>query len=158
MNEFLEASDGWVPFLIFLLSAVAVVVVVLIFRTSITRAGNAVLHRIEGGAEVKIGNVLEVGQLVTSTGALTAADSEVRFWGDPDQMQLLFKAQGRGWKKSTKAMQLPNGCLVQVTTERQSADGDWASAEALQFVPDVAIVDSPTGTGRTLRTLQPRTR
>lgn len=63
----------------------------------------------------------------------------MKTFGDPDQLKLLFKAQGKGWKKSTKALEMPNGCIVQVTTERQSADGDWANAEAVVFVPNVKL-------------------
>jgi hypothetical protein len=46
--------------------------------------------------------------------------------------------------KSTKAMPIGNGCLVQVTTQQ----GDNV-AEALQFVPKCLIVDDENG-GRKL--------
>lgn len=79
--------------------------------------------------------------------------------GNGDAFQLLFKAssQAEGWMKSTKAMQLPNGCLVQVTTHQRNHDGTNAVAEALQFVPDVMIADDPdNGYGRKLIPLTPR--
>ncbi len=79
---------------------------------------------------------LEVGKMVTKTSDLSG---DVKTFGDPDQLKLLFKAQGKGWKKSTKALELPNGCIIQVTTERQSTDGDWANAEAVTFIPDVKL-------------------
>lgn len=63
---------------------------------------------------------------------------DIEIVGNSDMFQLLCKASSKeeGWMKSTKAMQLPNGCLVQVTTQQ----GDNV-AEALQYVPDVKIVD-----------------
>ena len=70
--------------------------------------------------------------------------------GNGDSFQLLFKAssQEEGWMKSTKAMDVGNGCLVQVTTQQRNPDGSYAVAEALTFVPGVTIV--PDGTGRKL--------
>ena len=35
---------------------------------------------------------------------------------------MLFKAAGPGWKKSTKAMDVGNGCIVQMSSERLVAD------------------------------------
>jgi hypothetical protein len=61
--------------------------------------------------------------------------------GDGDAFQLLFKAssQAEGWMKSTKAMQVPGGCVVQVTTQQRNPDGTYAVAEAITFVPGVII-------------------
>jgi hypothetical protein len=86
--------------------------------------------RIRGGASLKLGS-FEVGQLVTETADLSDQSPEV--YGNPDQLKLLFKVQTSELKKSTKAMQAPNGCLVQVTTERRSANGSWVVAEALEY-------------------------
>ena len=63
--------------------------------------------------------------------------------GNGDMFQLLCKAssQAEGWMKSTKAMQTPNGCIVQVTTQQRNPDGSYAVAEALTFVPDVCIAE-----------------
>jgi len=63
--------------------------------------------------------------------------------GNVDLFQLLCKAssQKEGWMKSTKAMQLHNGCLVQVTTHQRNHDGTNSIAEALTFVPGAKIVD-----------------
>jgi hypothetical protein len=51
--------------------------------------------------------------------------------------------------KSTKAMQVPNGCVVQVTTQQRNPDGSYALAEALTFVPGVRVTDDVNG-GRRL--------
>lgn len=63
--------------------------------------------------------------------------------GNGDTFQLLCKAysEAEGWMKSTKAMQLPEGCLVQVTTQQKNPDGSYVVAEALSYVPWVKIVD-----------------
>jgi hypothetical protein len=68
---------------------------------------------------------------------------DIKVVGNGDMFQLLCKAssQKEGWMKSTKAMELHNGCLVQVTTQQKNPDGSYSIAEALQFVPDVRIED-----------------
>ena len=67
--------------------------------------------------------------------------SDVVVFGDGDMFQLLCKASSekQGWMKSTKAMQTPAGCVVQVTTQQRNVDGTYALAEALTFVPGVEI-------------------
>ena len=67
---------------------------------------------------------------------------DIQFWGNGDLFKLLCKASSKteGWMKSTKAMQVPNGCVVQVTTQQ------WANvAEALTFVPGVKIQEEKDG-------------
>jgi len=61
--------------------------------------------------------------------------SDIQTFGD-DVWKLICKAssQVEGWMKSTKAMEVPGGCIVQVTTQQ----GDQI-AEALVFVPGVRI-------------------
>jgi len=67
---------------------------------------------------------------------------DVEVVGNGDLFQLLSKASSKkeDWMKSTKAMELPNGCVVQVTTQQ----GDNV-AEALCFVPDVHIAVDDKG-------------
>jgi len=68
--------------------------------------------------------------------------SDVRVVGNGDLWQLLSKAssESQGWMKSSKAMQTPQGCVVQVTTQQRAPDGSYAVAEALTFVPGASIV------------------
>jgi hypothetical protein len=75
--------------------------------------------------------------------------------GNGDMFALLCKAssQNEGWMKSTKAMQVPNGCVVQVTTQQRNPDGSYAVAEALTFVPGVQIVADEEHGGRRLISL-----
>lgn len=68
---------------------------------------------------------------------------DIKVVGNGDQFRLLCKAssEAEGWMKSTKAMETPSGCVVQVTTQQRNEDGSYAVAEALTFVPGVKIAD-----------------
>ncbi len=74
---------------------------------------------------------------------------DIRVVGNGDSFRLLCKAssEAEGWMKSTKAMELPGGCVVQVTTQQRNLDGSYAVAEALTFVPGVRIADDPAFPG-----------
>lgn len=76
---------------------------------------------------------------------------DIKVVGNGDMFRLLCKAssQNEGWMKSSKAMQTHQGCIVQVTTQQRNPDGSYAIAEALTYVPGVAIADDVNG-GRTL--------
>jgi hypothetical protein len=148
VDDFLRAFNGYVPY-------VAVVILALIYRHQMTAFISAVAGRVQDGSSVKMGSFLELGEPVTSTAdaerIAEAKGEQFRVFGDPDRFKLLFTAQGQHWKKSTKAMEVPGGCLVQVSTERQSAAGDWTAAEALQYVPGVALQAQPGDRGFALR-------
>ena len=62
--------------------------------------------------------------------------SDLIVYGEGDVFKLLSKASSKseGWMKSTKVMQVPTGCVIQVTTQQ----GDHI-AEALTFVPGVKL-------------------
>lgn len=66
--------------------------------------------------------------------------------GNGDMFKLLCKASSKsqGWMKSCKAMEVPGGCVVQVTTQQGNN-----VAEALTFVPGAIVVDDVNG-GRKL--------
>lgn len=72
--------------------------------------------------------------------------SDIEVVGDGNMFKLLCKASSKsqGWMKSCKAMEVPGGCVVQVTTQQ----GDNV-AEALTFVPQVKVVEDVNG-GRKL--------
>lgn len=76
---------------------------------------------------------------------------DIKVVGNGDAFELLCKAlsQAEGWMKSTKAMDVGVGCIVQVTTQQKNSDGSYAVAEALTFVPGVMIV-SDANNGRAL--------
>jgi len=84
---------------------------------------------------------------------------DVEIVGNGDMFQLLCKASSKkeGWMKSTKAMEVVGGCVVQVTTQQLGPSGDYSVssvAEALCFVPGVRIVDDENN-GRKLVGLGP---
>lgn len=68
---------------------------------------------------------------------------DIKVVGNGDMFKLLCKASSEkeGWMKSTKAMEVPGGCVVQVTTQQRGIDGTYAVAEALTFVPGVCVTD-----------------
>lgn len=72
---------------------------------------------------------------------------DLETFGDPDLFQLLSKAssQKEGWMKSTKAMDVPGGVVVQVTTQQRNPDYTYAVAEAVTFVPGVKISNTKAG-------------
>jgi len=83
---------------------------------------------------------------VTSVADLKEKVSDVVIVGNGDTFQLLCKASSKsqGWMKSAKALQVAEGCVLQVTTQ----NGPHV-AEALVFVPNAKIVEDVNG-GRKL--------
>lgn len=67
--------------------------------------------------------------------------SDLKVYGVGDTFALLCKASSaeQGWMKSTKVCNVPNGCIVQVTTQQKNPDGSYAVAEALTYVPGVNL-------------------
>ena len=80
---------------------------------------------------------------------------DIKVVGNGDMFRLLCKAssQNEGWMKSSKAMEVVGGCVVQVTTHQRNHDGTNAVAEALAYVPGVKIADDENG-GRKLVKIQ----
>ena len=75
--------------------------------------------------------------------------TDIKIFGNGDMFKLLCKASSdqEGWMKSTKAMEVETGCVVQVTTQQRNPDGSYALAEALTFVPGVEIKEHVENTG-----------
>lgn len=92
----------------------------------------------------------------TDANGTTKSVKDVQFWGNGDTWKLICKAssQSEGWMKSTKAMEVPNGCLVQTTTQQRNADGSYAIADAVAFVPGVYVAEQTTGSEVTSRYLE----
>jgi hypothetical protein len=84
---------------------------------------------------------------ITDISEARKAIADLKVVGNGDMWRLLSKASSetQGWMKSTKALQVRNGCLVQVTTQQRNPDGSYAIAEALTFVPVVAIQPDQNG-------------
>jgi hypothetical protein len=128
------------------------ILVCLIFRTQIVSLFNLVLEQIKKGASVEVAGLkLTPGKLVERTADL---GDEVKILGNPDRFKLLFKAQGiyEGslFKKSTKAMQVPGGCVVQVTNERRNPDGSWSVAESLTCISGEIKIEDDVNSGHFL--------
>lgn len=79
----------------------------------------------------------------TDVSGARANVKDIVVFGDGDLFKLISKASSEeeGWMKSTKALDVGRGCVVQVTTQQRNPDGSYALAEALTFVPDVTIID-----------------
>ena len=58
--------------------------------------------------------------------------------------------KGRTWFKSTKALQLPNGVLIQTSNEQTNNNGSTSICDALVFVPDVQIEEYLTEDNKTI--------
>jgi hypothetical protein len=68
---------------------------------------------------------------------------DIKVVGNVDSWKLLCKAssQDEGWMKSTKAMEVPGGAVLQVSTQQRNPDGSYVVAEAVCFVPGVGIMN-----------------
>ena len=142
---------AYVPVLQTLLWCVLIGFLIGHFKKHIASLLNAFTARIKAGGSLKVG-LVEMGATPFTTDTDDAKKAqeekdqkvegfgEFEKFGNPDRFRLLFKAQADYWKKSTKAMEVPGGCVVQVTTELINGDGSRACAEALTFVPGVAIL------------------
>lgn len=77
----------------------------------------------------------------TCANGATKNVKDIVFWGNGDLFKLISKAssQNEGWMKSTKAMDVNLGVVIQVTTQQRNPDGSYAVAEALTFVPGARI-------------------
>lgn len=77
--------------------------------------------------------------------------SDVVIFGE-DLFKLLCKASSEkeGWMESTKAMETPNGCVVQATTQQRNEDGSYEIAEALSFIPGVSVFETKDQDGNVI--------
>lgn len=79
---------------------------------------------------------------VTNVAEAKEKINDIKVFGNGDLWQLLCKAssENQGWMKSTKAMEIDGGCLVQVSTQTEVG-----VAEAIEFVPSVIIAKDTQG-------------
>ncbi len=84
-----------------------------------------------------------MSKTLSNTKASQAKDnvSDIQFYGDGDTFKCISKAwsKNEGWMKSTKAMNVPGGVVIQVSTQQ-----GWYVAEALTFVPGCYVCASGT--------------
>ena len=80
------------------------------------------------------------------------AVTDMQVIGNPGTWKVLCKAwsDAEGWMKSTKAMAVANDVIVQVSTQQKAPDGSSSVAEALIFVPFMAIQEDAFNGGHRL--------
>ena len=78
---------------------------------------------------------------IVDRASMKAETPDAEIAGDPGRWRLVCKASSvsQGWMKSTKVLDVPGGCLVQVTTEHRDQGRVVACAEALTFVPNATV-------------------
>jgi len=72
---------------------------------------------------------------------------DIKVFGDGDLFKLLSKASSEeeGWMKSTKVMDVGEGCVIQVTTQQKNLNGSYSVAEALTYVPGIKLIEYDDG-------------
>ncbi len=72
---------------------------------------------------------------------------DIVVFGNGDAWQLMGKASTKlqGWMKSTKAMEVPGGCFLQVSTQQKNPDGSYVIAEGVTFAPGLRIIEEHDG-------------
>lgn len=152
---------AWTPFLQTLMWPIILIIAMILFKSEfkglITRMQTLKMN-LPGGTTIDMvtGNPDDMKQLVTAAsqsipGAVKNTEDAMKqieqeegakpfVDGNPDTFQLLCKFESKRKMKSTKVMNVANGCIVQATTRELSQNGQLAVAEALTFVPDLNVV------------------
>lgn len=158
-QQILNALQDYIPFANSLLTTITVIFIALLLKPSVQSLFRALESRVQKGDSVKTPWFeLEGAQPVRNTDEFVASHDKAnkekpQVTGNPDSFQLLFKVESRIklmtdegnqtlkiMSKSTKAMQVAGGCLIQVSTEYLNPDRTRSVAEALTFVPGVKIM------------------
>ena len=120
---------------------ILILVLYFIGKSKIDNLLSVLAERIKKGSSIEAGP-FKVGQeipLIVKTEQFAESKLNEKIYGNPDHFITLFKVVTNDLKKSTKAMELGHGCIVQVTTEKRSAIGEWNVAETITFVPNSTI-------------------
>jgi len=127
--------------------------VLLILKREITSFFDVLVKQIRAGASIRAGD-FELKPNPNTIIGETSDLKEVETIGNPDRFKVLVKAQGVSpttksfFVKSTKAMEVPGGCIIQVSSEVIRPDGSSAIAEALTFVPGKLAIKEDINEGR----------
>ncbi|QTR46797.1 hypothetical protein J9253_02270 [Thiothrix litoralis] len=139
--ELLKQMIEYVPLFQTITWALLVLIAIFLYGRQIRSLLDSLTDRIHKGG-ISFAGIEIKEKMITKTSDIK---EEIETFGQPDKLKLLFKVQGKTWQKSTKALEVPGGCVVQVTTERMSIDGSWINAEALTFVPNVIVLTDKDG-------------
>lgn len=135
---YIEAFAPYFPWIVLL-------VALMIFHKPIVRFADAIRNRLYKAQSVALeGNHLGKVMIVC-TEDVQSREEDLQKFGNPDQFRLMFKAQTKDWMKSTKAMNVPGGCLVQMSTDRKQKNGSWVSAETSTFLPNAHVAPDADG-------------
>jgi len=95
----------------------------------------------EDNLELVEDTMLEKTLVNTDTNSARKNVKDIVFWGNGDTFKLISKASSvaEGWMKSTKALELSHGVVLQVTTQQKNPDGSYAIAEAVTWIPGAEI-------------------
>ena len=97
----------------------------LVFRAHLARLLDMFVDRLKAakvlGVELEINPVLNTRDFVVSTEKATGQKPVIN--GRPDMVELLCQVSSPTLKKSTKVMNMPGGCVVQVSTREISPNG-----------------------------------
>jgi hypothetical protein len=135
---YIEAFAPYFPWIILLLALV-------VFRRSIKGLAEAIRNRLYKAQSVSLEGRHLGKVLIVCTQDVQSHEEDLQKYGNPDQFRLMFKAQTKDWIKSTKAMNVPGGCLVQMSTDRRQKNGSWVSAETSTFLPNAHVVPDENG-------------
>jgi hypothetical protein len=152
----LATFKDYVPLFQTLVWPIFLLIIFLVFKKQTIALFQLIPKLLNNGASLEYGGVkIKTEPLVTKTANL---GENVETYGNPDRFVLLFKAQGISkegkFTKSTKAMKVPGGCVVQVTNERQNPDKSWSIAESLTFIPgEIDIINDNKKSGSLLEVI-----
>lgn len=71
-------------------------------------------------------------------------ENDVQSWGTQNLFKLISESYSveEGLIESTKAMDVGNGCVIQVTNRYLNPDESYSTHESLVFVPGVMILEN----------------
>ncbi len=140
-GSFWKTLSLFIPLIQTFIWIVLIGLIYLLGKSKIDNLLGVLTDRILKGSSLEAGpfKVGEEPKLITNTKEFAEYKLDEKIYGNPDHFKTLFKIVTNDLKKSTKAMELENGCIIQVTTERKSANGIWDIAETITFVPNAFI-------------------
>lgn len=149
----LEWFKATVPLLQALVWPAAAVIIVVVFKPQI---GRVISSRMRSSKLEAFGVKWEAQYTKDTADFIQTiqrkSGEKARIYGNPDMFQLLAKATSSNLTKSTKFMNTPSGCVIQVSTKEISPTGAISVGEAITFVPRINIDILKTQDGEIAKT------